>query len=279
MRLWSALYSRCTVTGALLTSALCFAQSEPATPAPDESGRQIMERVNSRPRPPASARRMVLYLKRTGGRRVDREIVAYQTDDGVQTKTLYTVVAPGDMRGLSILRWEGNGEETQWLHIDGLPEPARAAYLDPALPFWGTEFTLGDIRERFQLDAYAFRFKREGRSGGRPCLIVEATVLDKRLGYGRVTGWVDRERWLILKARYRDLRGQVLKVFSADRVRKIGDFWAPHRLTMRNVRTKVTTSFEVTMAKLLQSPPAELFTPAELNAGRGKCYPTPCPRE
>jgi spore maturation protein SpmA len=76
--------------------------------APDSglTGLQVMQRVNERPRPAASARRMLLVLQRAGGRRIDREIIAYQTDDGLHTKTLYSVVSPAEMLGLSILRWE-----------------------------------------------------------------------------------------------------------------------------------------------------------------------------
>jgi len=244
--------------------------------APPATGREVMERVNGRPRPPASVRRMELVLRREGGRRIEREIVAYQIDDGQRTKTVYSVVAPVELRGLAILRSEREGEETQWLQIEGMPAPVRAESIDPGVPFWGTEFTLGDVRERFWLGAYDLRLVREETWHGRPCMVVDANVRDERLGYRRITGWIDSERWLVLKAKYRDRHGRPLKLFWSADVRNVDGYWVPHLLAMRNVRTRLTTAFRMTAAGVVGSLPEELFTPAGLGSGRGRCFPVPC---
>ena len=266
-----------TIVATLVAVSIALARTRcDATDDPLDA-RAIMERVNARPRPSASARRMSLFIERDGGRRVDREIVAYQADDGVHTKTIFSVVAPDDMKGLGILRWEGPGEDALWLQIEGLPQPARPAEFDPGLPFWGTEFTLGDVGERFRLDAYAFQRLGTGTVAGRPCLIIGATVADPRLGYRRVIGWIDTERWLVLKAKYRDVHGHPLKLFLAGNVRNVTGYWLPHRFAMRSITRRRTTTFDVTAAEILPSLPEDLLIPTALVAGRARCYPRPCP--
>jgi outer membrane lipoprotein-sorting protein len=63
------------------------------------------------------------------------------------------------------------------------------------------------------------------------------TTIAKELGYSRTEFWVDTKTWLIIKAKYWDLKGKLLKTLVSRDVRLVDGIYTRHEMTMTNSKT------------------------------------------
>ena len=80
-----------------------------------------------------------------------------------------------------------------------------------------------------------------------PLVLVEALPIDeataKELGYGKVHTWVDPSNWLVVKARYWDVKLNDLKTLRISDIRQVDGIWTRHHLEIKNHKTGHYTEF------------------------------------
>ena len=164
------------------------------------------------------------------------------TEGGEQKYFLY-FHSPADVRRTAFLVWKYPAkDDDRWLFIPALNLVRRIAAKDSQSSFVGSDFTHEDISGR-DVEADLHSLQGDQTLGGKACYVVESTPKTEA-GYSRKLSWIDKATFLPLREEHYDLRDELYKVFTADEVKKMGEFWTVTKRTMKNVksghRTEVT---------------------------------------
>jgi hypothetical protein len=222
----------------LLVAAAVTAAAQPAAEAPsaneivarsletfyyagdDQSSRVTMRLIN--PQGKERRREMTLLRKNLGS-------------GGEQRYYLY-FHAPADVKGTAFMVWKyPTREDDRWIFIPAIKLVRRIAADDKRSSFVGSDFTYEDVSGR-EVEDETHSLLGEETLDGRPVYRIESTPKAK-VGYARRLSWIDRERWLPLKEEYYDVRGELMRSFSADEVREVDGHWTATRRTMRNAQS------------------------------------------
>jgi len=143
---------------------------------------------------------------------------------------------PADVKGMTFMVWKYlDKQDDRWIYIPAIHLVRRIAASDKRSSFIGSDFTNEDLSGR-DPDDEDHRLMPEGVVSGRACHVVESHPHTK-VDYVRRVSWIDKTWWLPLKEEYFDARGVKVRVFTADKVQRIGGHWTVTRRTMRNEQT------------------------------------------
>lgn len=143
---------------------------------------------------------------------------------------------PSDIKGTAFMVWKYPArEDDRWIFIPAIRLVRRIAADDKRSSFVGSDFTYEDVSGREVADE-THRLLGEEVFNGRPVYRLES-VPKAKVDYARRISWIDRDRSLPLKEEYYDVRGELLRAFTADEVRDVGGHWTVTRRTMRNARS------------------------------------------
>lgn len=253
--------------GLLLLVAPAAAAPDADGPLPD--GREVMKRVNLRPLG-GDARlslRLTLHDPRRGDHRQEVELSRKAFPGGY--RSLYRITGPESLAGLALLVAEDDALSGMWMYFPATGQVVKVA--SRGLSALATDFTCEDLRVTFPLEQYHFATLRRDRVAGRPALVVERVPaterLQRELGWSRSLGWVDAERWIVLKVQFFDHRDRLFKTFSAQAPEPLQGVWTLTRYAMTNHRAEHATTVEVRQARYDLDLPAGAFEPESLGGG------------
>ena len=189
--------------------------------------------------------RVTMRLINPQGKERKREMTLLRKNVGPAGEQRYYIYfqAPADVKGTAFMVWKYPArEDDRWIFIPAIQLVRRVAADDKRSSFVGSDFTYEDVSGREVADE-THRLLGEEILDGRPVYHLESTP-KARMDYVRRLSRIDRERFLPLKEDYYDVRGELLRTFTADEVRDVGGHWTVTRRTMRNAqsghRTEVT---------------------------------------
>lgn len=219
--------------------------------------KKVMERV--RDRPVGSDRHAIMTMKLVSadGFRRERRIEYREKDYAKERKTFVYIKEPSDLRGTAVLIYsygEQDGKEDDiWLYLPSMRKTKRIAAKNKQGRFIGSEFSFADM-ERLHVGDYDYSFLGRETVDSRPAYKIQAMAATgpatlERTGYGKRLVWVDVERNLILKDVYYDARGAELKLFVAEKVEQVKDYWTVTKGRMENLQTGDRTSLDVVTIK------------------------------
>lgn len=140
-------------------------------------------------------------------------------EDGDQRYLLY-FHQPGDVRRMTCMVHKKVGQvDDRWMFVP-LANRVRRVTAPERSRFLGSDF----VREEFSgrdaaADSHAV--VRMERRGGRRCYVVESVPREPGTEYARCTSWIDAENFLPLRQEFYDERGKLLRVYTAERVKRI----------------------------------------------------------
>ncbi len=243
---------------AVLARPVAVAQVKTPPPAaPDRgetatlSGRNVMLRVDARPRGADQRLRMVWRLIEPSGAERVRETRSfwrdYRTnDDRLRSKFLVVFDSPPDVRETAFLVWSYRTQGTdddRWVYLPALRKVRRVAGEDRGRSFAGTEFHYDDLSDR-EVDEETHRFLGSETENGRTLHVVESTPRDPAAPYARRVLRVDAERYTIPRIEYFDRHGRLERELAVA-WQEVDGIWDWRRLEMKNVRTGRKTQVEV----------------------------------
>lgn len=143
---------------------------------------------------------------------------------------------PADVKGTAFLVWKYPArEDDRWIFIPAIKLVRRIAADDKRSSFVGSDFTYEDVSGR-EVEDETHSLLGEETLEGRPVFKIESTPKAK-VDYVRRLSWIDRERGLPLKEEYYDVRGELLRTFTADEVREVDGHWTATRRSMRDAQS------------------------------------------
>ncbi|GBD95894.1 MAG TPA: outer membrane lipoprotein-sorting protein [Nitrospirae bacterium] len=194
--------------------------------------------------------RVLMKLITKSGRERIREMTMlrknYGTSGGEQKYFIY-FFKPADVRDMTFMVYKYPGrDDDRWLFIPAINMVKRIAARDKTSSFVGSDFTYEDISGR-DLEDDIHTLIKEEKLGGRECHVIKSRPKAGDVNYSYKLSWIDKENFLPLKEKFYDLKGDLMKVFTADRFGEIKGYPTVVERTMKNIRSGHRT--EVTFLK------------------------------
>ena len=186
------------------------------------------------------------------------------------TKAVTIVVEPASEKGVGMLNYTfdetGKDNET-WLYLSALGKVKRIASgnsdddSEPASLF-GSEFTTEDT-DTGKLDDYTINMLGESQESGRPVWKIEMlpnVERAKKSRYGRRVLFVDKERFVSLRAELYDKQNKEIKRMLTSKVDEIKGVWTARSQTMLNLVTNRLSNMARTEINTEVSIPEDFLT-------------------
>jgi hypothetical protein len=246
----------------LLLGVVCMGVLTNGVPADQHkslNGREILERVedNQRAVTDSAFNRIQLSSCRFGlqnnqitcaerPRVKALESVGINTGiNGRDTQSISIVLEPAAERGIGMLSYsydDPTRDNETWLYLSALGQVKRIASgnsdddSEPASLF-GSEFTTED-QDTGKLEDYEIRILEDGIEAGREVWKIEAIPNAQRARktrYARTVQYVDKERFVVLRADMYDRQDREIKRLMASRIEQVNGVWTARSLTMMNL--------------------------------------------
>ena len=182
--------------------------------------------------------RVSMRLINPQGKERKREMTLLRKNLGAAGEQRYYIYfhEPADVKGTAFMVWKYPArEDDRWIFIPAINLVRRIAADDKRSSFVGSDFTYEDVSGR-DVEDEAHTLLGEETLNGRPVYRVES-VPKAKVDYARRVALIDRERGLPLKEEYYDVRGELLRTFSADEVREVSGHWTVTRRSMRDAQS------------------------------------------
>lgn len=271
-----------SATAVLMTGA-AFAQTDAAA-----DGREILERVedNQRVISDSAFNRIQLSSCRFGlqnnqitcaerPRVKALESVGINTGaDNRDTQTISIVLEPPAERGVGMLSYsydDPQRDNETWLYLSALGQVKRIASGNSdddseSASLFGSEFTTED-QDTGKLEDYDISIIDEGTESGREVWMIETIPNAERARktrYARTVHYIDKERFVVLRADMYDQQGREIKRLMASRIEQINGVWTARSLTMMNLVANRLSNMAILEINTGIDIPANFLTPRTL---------------
>lgn len=170
---------------------------------------------------------------------------------GRDIRSVAILSEPISDRGIGMLAfeyWDKNKINDYWMYLPALNKVKRVVSNRDAKDsgsYFGTEFYLEDLEDP-RLDDYTFRLLpnedlqviEQDKVKSVPAYVLEWLPTLKRKensNYSKTVMWVDRSRFVLLKAEYYDQQGKLIKRRTVRNLDKVNGRWMPRQNLMDNL--------------------------------------------
>lgn len=208
------------------------------------------------------------------GKQRARELTMLRTNlqEGGDQKYFIYFHQPTDVKDMTFLVYKYlRKDDDRWLFIPAVRLVKRIASSDKRSSFVGSDFTYEDISGR-DLEDDTYKLLREETLNNQPVYVLESTPKDpKGANYARKISYISTESFLPLKEEYHDLKGNVVKIFTADEVQRIlprngkgPGYWTVTKRTMTDLGANHRTEVMFTRIEYDLGVPDDVFTERSL---------------
>lgn len=214
--------------------------------AKEETGREIMEKVENRNTGDDQVAEMTMTLIKSSGRKRVRKVEVWQKDYGENDKSLMRFLEPADVRGTGFLIWEHKGkDDDQWLYLPAFKKVRRISSKEKEKSFMGTDFSYEDLGSH-NLDDYNYTLLKSETFDDRDCYVVESVPKPgKKKSYKKTITWIRKDIFLAIRIDFYDKKGKFLKRLHTTNIEKIDGIWTVKVMEMENVQRKHRTILEL----------------------------------
>ena len=228
------------------------------------------------------SRDLVMTLTDKRGKVRVRKTKAYRKHYENEKRTILFYKKPTNVKGTSFLTFDykdAKKDDDQWLYLPALRKVRRISASDRGDYFLGTDFTYEDMKLEGKLDITDLDFillKTEtldvADDNSYQSVLMSGTpknlIIAKELGYSRTEFWVDTKTWIIIKAKYWDLKGKLLKTLVSRDVRLVDGIYTRHEMTMRNSKTGHQSTFSFSNVNYKSLVKDSLFSKRAMKQGK-----------
>ena len=220
--------------------------------------------------PRAGRQEVRLAMQDASGSRTLEAVAFWKRDEQGQTRLLYRITAPSDVRGSAFLFRERDGAHDIWTYLPELRAVRRVTARGVSVPFFGSDFTYEDVLE-LQAEARYARIERrpDAEIDGRPVRVISARPALEGSGYGEIVSFIDAETCVALRVALHDRSGAMVKEMRVawSDVRRENDVWRPGVVSMRDLVRGSTSRLVFERGDWNAEIPDHLFQPNELAKG------------
>ncbi len=149
--------------------------------------------------------------------------------------------------------------DQRWLYVPAVDLVKRIAADDQTSSFVGSDFTYEDVSGRhWSVDTH--RLIGEEVLNERKVYVIESTPKEEYPGFARKVSYVDQEHFLPLKEEYYDGKGELERVFTAEKIETIDGVPTATLRKMTNVKKDQYTTVAFTNVRYNVGVTDDLFT-------------------
>jgi hypothetical protein len=193
------------------------------------SAKEIMEKASTARKLDGSESVMTLTIYNKEGEKRVRQVamVSKIFDGGATEKRVYRFLSPPDVKGTGVLAFDyENKDDDMWIFLPALRKTRRIVSSEKSKSFIGSEFSYVDMNTPV-LDNYKLKILKEEKVNGKDCFVVETLPKNDDIadyeGYSKKIIWVSKDEFMVQKAVYYDLDGQLLKELVSKDIKLIDD--------------------------------------------------------
>lgn len=133
--------------------------------------------------------------------------------------------------------------DNRWLYVPSVDLVKRISADDKGSSFVGSDFTYEDVSGRhWSEDNHVIL--REDKLGDNDVYVIESTPLSEYKGFAKKISFIDKSNFLPLKEDYYDKKGELIRIFTAEKVEDINGIMTPTVRRMENVKKNQYTTVE-----------------------------------
>jgi hypothetical protein len=214
-------------------------------PQENLSAKQIVDRSFQATKLAGSEMLSTMTIIDSRGRERVRKIASVSKlfDNGETEKRLIRFLSPADVKGTGLLTFDyENKDDDMWLFMPALRKTRRIVSTEKAKNFMGSEFTYADMTPPI-LDNFTYELQGEEEVAGTKCwnivmIPINEDVADEN-GFSKRISFIAQQDYVIRKAIYHDLDGELHKELAVENVREIDPQhhkYRPTRMVMVNLQ-------------------------------------------
>ena len=222
----------------LVAALMSFAAGSGVARAEAPTGRQIMERVDSRNDGDRQLQDMQMLLIDKNGSTRTRRLRMWRRDVGEDIQSILFFLAPADVKDTGFLTYDYDDpvkDDDQWLYLPALKKTKRIATGDKSGSFMGSDFSYADMTER-NLERYDYRLLKQDVLDGVNVWQVEAIPNTPKeideTGYTKSVYVVRQDNDVMVRAISWLRRGGRMKYYEVKRLEQIDGIWVATEMHM-----------------------------------------------
>lgn len=190
-------------------------------------------------------------------------------EGGLDYRARIRIVEPESMAGTEILVQAERGERNrQWAYFPDLDVAREIAGKSQDDPFLGSDLTYADLAGGAHLDDLRHRLVGEEMVGADSCYVMEG-VPRHRIAYGNLVGFIRKEDFVVVQARFYDHEGRPLKEARLSDVRVLPEgIRLAHRIEMESSVEDRKTVLTFSQVVVNSGIPRESFSERALGKDR-----------
>ena len=204
-----------------------FLVSAGLEPQENLSAKQIVDKSFQSTKLAGSEMLSTLTIIDNRGRERVRKIatVSKLYDNEETEKRLIRFLSPADIKGTGLLTYDyENKDDDMWLFMPALRKTRRIVSTEKAKNFMGSEFTYADMTPPI-LDNFTYDILGEEDVVGTSCWKIEMIPVDDDVadenGFSKRISFIAKQDYMIRKAIYYDLDGELHKELVVENVKEI----------------------------------------------------------
>lgn len=128
-----------------------------------------------------------------------------------------------------------DASDNRWLYVPAIDLVKRISADDKGSSFVGSDFTYEDVSGRHWSEDN-HKIVKEDKLSDRDVYVIESIPKEVYKGFSKKISYIDKENLLPLKEEYYDKKGELERVFTAERVEDKQGFMTPTLRKMENVK-------------------------------------------
>ncbi len=182
------------------------------------------------------------------GKKRSREFTMLRLDleEGGRQKYYTYFKKPHDVSRLTFMVHKlPEANDNRWIYIPSIDLIKRISADDKNSSFVGSDFTYEDVSGRHWSEDSHTLLKEE-MLGDRNVYVIESVPLEKYKGFSKKISYIDKEHYLPLKEEYYDKKGNLTRVYTAEKIDEIEGIKTATLRKMENVKKNQHTMVEFT---------------------------------
>lgn len=184
--------------------------------------------------------KVTMKLINKQGKMRERSLTMLRMDqgDGGEQKYFIYFHRPEDVRGTVFMVYKHVGkDDDRWLFIPSVNLTKRIAASDKRSSFVGSDFTYEDVSGRNPAEDNHTLLREEAVDGKAAYLVKSVPKEGGGIDFAYRLTWVDKGSYLPLKEEHYNSRGEVYRVFTADKTEEKDGVLTVTGRTMKNLET------------------------------------------
>lgn len=205
---------------------------------------EVLDKMEANENASSSRMEITQHVYKANGDKITSKLISYGIDNG--DKGMMEYRAPARIKGMKMLML--NDGDDIWFYSARTARVRKIASHQKNQSVNNSDFSYEDMSASDWRKDYTITLKAPEQRVGKDCFTLEMVPQKTAGTYAKIIFWVDKATYVGIGAEYYDEDNELWKVLTLKEVRKIGAYWTPYFIEMKNIQKGTRT--EMVMDKI-----------------------------